>query len=102
ATLTGSGLDEDSVQSVNIDRKRHNHCLILGDAQKGKTNMLKLMIDQMQTKAKATIGLFDSVNHSLADYADDDEIIYMETKEHIEKWIQIVEQEYAQREKNDR
>ena len=98
ATLTAIGLDEDSVQPVYIDWKRHNHCLIVGDAQKGKTNMLKLMIDQMQTKAKATIGLFDSVNHSLADYADDDEIIYMETKEHIETWIQIVEQEFARRE----
>src|SRR5699024_10343789 len=98
ATLTAIGHDEDSVQPVYIDWKRHNHCLIVGDAQKGKTNMLKLMIDQMQTKAKATIGLFDSVNHSLADYADDDEIIYMETKEHIETWIQIVEQEFARRE----
>lgn len=97
-TQLAIGLDEDSVQPIYIDWQRNRHCLVLGDAQKGKTNMLKLMINRMKEYANARIGLFDSVNRSLQDYADDDDIVYMETKEHISTWLQLVEQEFAERE----
>src|SRR5699024_3588266 len=87
------GLDEDTVQPVYIDWKKHNHCLIIGDAQKGKTNILKLMIDRIQEQSEVAIGLFDSIDHSLAEYGDDEEIVYMATKGDAEQWSQQVEQE---------
>lgn len=92
------GLNEDTVQPVYIDWKRHNHCLIVGDAQKGKTNVLKLMIESMLEQSETKIGLFDSVDHALADYGDDEDIVYMESKEHVETWLQLVEQEFTKRE----
>lgn len=98
ATTLAIGLDEDSVQPVYIDWKRNKHCLIVGDMQKGKTNVLKIMIDGLQEQAGATIGLFDSVNHSLAEYGDDEKIIYMESKEDVQTWAELVETEFAERE----
>src|SRR5690625_3950631 len=56
ASKLAIGLDEDTVQPVYIDWKKHNHCLIIGDAQKGKTNILKLMIDRIQEQSEVAIG----------------------------------------------
>jgi len=92
------GLDEDSVQPVYLDWQANRHCLVLGDPQRGKTNVIKLMIDQFESIEGTQIGLFDSVNRTLADYADDDQITYLEVKEQINEWVEMVEQEFMQRE----
>src|SRR5690625_5739476 len=56
------------------------------------------MIDQFESIEGTQIGLFDSVNRTLADYADDDQITYLEVKEQINEWVEMVEQEFMQRE----
>ncbi|WP_085992896.1 type VII secretion protein EssC [Oceanobacillus senegalensis] len=96
-TKLAIGLDEDTVQPIYIDWRTHKHWLIVGDAQKGKTNILKLLIHGLSEHTDATIGLFDSVNRSLVEYADDEKITYLETKEHLNDWIGNVEEELAKR-----
>ena len=41
------GLDEESVAPVYFDLKKNKHCLIIGQTQRGKTNVTKLMLDQL-------------------------------------------------------
>lgn len=96
------GLDEDSVRPVYLNWQANRHCLVLGDPQRGKTNVIKLIIDQLESTEGAHIGLFDSVNHSLADYADEDQIEYLESKEQINLWVDMLEQEFMNREETYR
>src|SRR5690625_3727848 len=96
------GLDEDSVQPVYLDWQANRHCLVLGEPQRGKTNVIKLMIDQLESTEGAQIGLFDSVNRTLADYADDEQIAYLEAKEQIKSWVETVEAEFMRREETYR
>ena len=91
------GLNEETVEPVYIDWNRQKHCLIIGDAQKGKTNVLKLFINGMRENG-AGVALFDSINRSLVEYADVEGIDYLETKEAIANWIQEVEEEFTRRE----
>lgn len=94
------GLDEANVQPVYIDWKINRHFLIVGDPQKGKTNVLKLIIHRSKEESKSVqIGLFDSVNRNLTEYAEEDGIEYMETKEDIMTWVAKVETEFSNREK---
>jgi S-DNA-T family DNA segregation ATPase FtsK/SpoIIIE len=93
------GLDEATVEPVYMDFNINRHCLIMGDAQKGKTNILKMMIHRISESSNGGhIALFDSVNRSLSDYAGEDGISYIETKEQISEWVASVEQEFSQRE----
>lgn len=96
--LMAIGLEEDAVQPVYIDWKRHNHILIIGDPQRGKSNVFKFMIKRIQDNSEAKITLFDSINHSLADYADDERINYMNGKEQVEEWIENTKEEFIKRE----
>lgn len=94
------GLDEANVKPVYLDWQTNRHCLILGDAQKGKSNVCKVIIHRM--KEKATIGLFDSINHSLANYVEEDSVNYMETKEELITWLKEIEREFERREQTYR
>ena len=98
AELMAIGLEEEAVKPVYIDWKRHNHVLVIGDPQKGKTNIFKLMIKRILDNPEAEITLFDSINHSLSDYADDEKIIYMSGKEQVEEWIGNTREEFIKRE----
>lgn len=97
-SATAIGLDEDTVQPVYIDWKRHNHLLIIGNAQNGKTNILKLLINCFQKNPQASIALFDSVDHALADYRDEEQINYLDGKESIQSWIEETETLFVERE----
>ena len=91
------GLDEGSVQPVYIDFDKHKQLIVMGDAGKGKTNILQLIIHQMLTNAETKIGLFDSIQHTLSDYSDEKQIDYIETKDKFSKWIEDVEEELERR-----
>lgn len=101
-TKLAIGLDEDTVKPVYIDWQKNRHCLILGDAQKGKTNMLQLIIHRMQEQADAQIGVFDSVDRSLANYVDESGVTYIEVKEHVENWLNTAGSEFESREEKYR
>src|SRR5690625_5583274 len=60
------------------------------------------MINQLESTETPQICLFDSVNPTLADYADDDQIAYLEAKEQIKSWVETVEAEFMRREETYR
>ncbi|MGM8364438.1 type VII secretion protein EssC [Virgibacillus sp. W0181] len=92
------GLDEDSVRPVYMNINKNKHTLVIGDAQKGKTNVLKLMMEIMLEISEVNIGLFDSISHHLNTYAEEEKIDYLETKETIVTWLESVEKELSERE----
>ncbi|WP_243290997.1 type VII secretion protein EssC [Bacillus sp. FJAT-47783] len=93
------GLDEEFVQPVYIDFVKHKHCIILGQTQKGKTNVLKIVLHKALSETTG-IGVFDSINRGLSSFINEKEIDYMETKEHIVKWLDEKEQLLQKREQD--
>ncbi|MFS0576294.1 type VII secretion protein EssC [Sporosarcina sp. 179-K 3D1 HS] len=85
------GLDEDSVQPVLLDFTKTNHCLLIGQPQRGKTNLLKLLLHQLAKQEKGFIGIFDSFDRGLAEFGKDDDVDYLESKEQLIDWLQVVE-----------
>ncbi|BAQ10911.1 yuka protein [Bacillus sp. OxB-1] len=85
------GLDEDTVQPVLLDFTKTNHCLIIGQPQRGKTNLLKLLLHQLNEQEKGFIGIFDSFDRGLAEFGKEEDVDYLETKERLADWLQVVE-----------
>ena len=69
--LVPVGLDEESVKPVYANFNKTKHCIILGQAQKGKTNVLKLMINHMLVQGAESVGIFDSFDRGLSSYASE-------------------------------
>lgn len=92
------GLHEELVEPVYIDIERNKHCLILGQAQKGKTNVLKLLLDSLLSFELEAVAIFDSFDRGLSNYAAEEAVRYLETKEHITDWVSQAEQLLAERE----
>lgn len=92
------GLDEESVQPVSINFDSLKHCLVLGLAQKGKTNVLKVMIETLLERGVKRLALFDSFDHGLVGYASEPSTFYLETKEQVGNWLTEVEVELSERE----
>lgn len=86
------GLDEESVQSVSIDFHVMNHLLILGQAQKGKSNVIKLLINQAIQMGGSRIGVWDSINRGLVHLSDSDQVDYLPEKDSVAKWLESTEE----------
>ncbi|WP_282142496.1 type VII secretion protein EssC [Cytobacillus oceanisediminis] len=97
--LVPVGLDEESVKPVYANFNKTKHCIILGQAQKGKTNVLKLMINHMLVQDAESVGIFDSFDRGLSSYASEEKSVYIETKEQISDWAAQVEEQLSLREK---
>ncbi|CAM4006563.1 type VII secretion protein EssC [Mesobacillus zeae] len=93
------GLDEEMVQPVCVDFVKTKHLMVLGQAQKGKTNLLKVVLDTAMDQGTDTIAVFDAIDRGLSSYASEPRISYVETKEQISSWLDTVEQQLAEREK---
>lgn len=93
--LLGIGLDEENVQPVYMDIKKH--CLVIGNPQKGKTNVLKVVLETVLAYADVDIGLFDSINHHLNHYAQEKQVNYLNSKEAILTWLDAVENKLNER-----
>ncbi|SIQ63076.1 type VII secretion protein EssC [Priestia flexa] len=92
------GLDEEFVRPVHLNLMKNKHCLVLGPTQKGKTNVLKVMLQTSLAQGIRQIGLFDAIDRGLSSYATEDEIVYIETKEQIMQWIEGAEAKLQKRE----
>lgn len=92
------GLDEEYVEPVHMDLVKNKHCLILGQSQKGKTNLIKVILDEALSQQAFSIGLFDSIDRGLASYAKVEGIDYLETKDSIAQWLDDIESELKERE----
>ncbi|RIW38943.1 type VII secretion protein EssC [Bacillus salacetis] len=67
------GLDEESVSPVHVNFNKTKHCLVLGQAQKGKTNVLKVLANTALLQESEHIALFDSIDRGLSKYTHDRE-----------------------------
>ncbi|MBA4536974.1 type VII secretion protein EssC [Bacillus aquiflavi] len=92
------GLDEEFVMPVYINFVKNNHCLVVGQAQKGKTNVIKVILNKAIQQGTETIGLFDSFDRGLSSYVGEKNVSYIETKEQITEWLDNVEKLLLQRE----
>ena len=92
------GLDEELVQPVYIDLVKNKHCLVLGQAQKGKTNVLKLLVNSLLNSSPKAVAIFDSFDRGLSSYASEESVSYLETKEQITDWLSGIEQLLIERE----
>lgn len=92
------GLDEEFVQPVAINLQNYKHCMVLGQSQKGKTNLLKVILNTALQKDIKHIGLVDSFERGLATFADEDIVSYLDSKERLNEWLTEIEDELSFRE----
>ncbi len=88
------GLDTEEVKIQYLDLNLSTH-LIVGAAQTGKTNILKLVCKEF---SESKIFISDSRTMDMADYADDSNIVYMSAAAQLEKFISELEAEVQARE----
>ena len=94
------GLHEELVQPVYIDIEKNKHCIVLGQAQKGKTNVLKLLLNSLLPSGLEAVAIFDSFDRSLSSYASEEAVSYLETKEQITDSLSHAEQLLAERKRH--
>lgn len=92
------GLEEEFVQPVSVNLQSNRHCLILGQAQKGKTNILKNMVRTALSYGIENMAVHDSVEGALASIAGSEAIAMLEMKEQIADWLTTIEGKLAGRE----
>ena len=90
------GLDEENVQPIVLDFTKNRHCLLVGQVQRGKTNMMKLMLHTLSHQKSGFITIFDSFDRGLADFSQEENVTYLETKEQMVEWLTAVEQFYGE------
>ncbi|MFJ7932757.1 type VII secretion protein EssC [Sporosarcina sp. NPDC096371] len=96
--LIAIGLTEDTVQAMTIDFKTNRHCVLIGPPQRGKTNMLKVMLQTLAKQEKGFVAIFDSFNRGLASFSQEENVDYLETKERLLEWLTGTEQYFIQQE----
>jgi type VII secretion protein EssC, C-terminal domain len=88
------GLDTEDVQIQTLDLKITNH-LIVGAAQTGKTNILKLACRQF---AQSRIFIVDSKAQDLSDYAGKENITYLYSESDVPQFLGELEMLLQRRE----
>lgn len=91
------GLEEEFVQPISVNLQSQRHCLILGQAQKGKTNILKNMLRTALEYGIEDIAVHDSIEGGLANIASEAAVM-LEVKEQIADWLTTIEGKLASRE----
>ncbi|NPC93995.1 type VII secretion protein EssC [Bacillus sp. WMMC1349] len=91
------GLDEESVEPVYFNLEKMKHCLVMGQTQRGKTNIVKMMINHLLDH-EIDIAVFDSIDRGLSQYATEELIDYLETKDDILQWLSEAEETFQTRE----
>ncbi|MCA0991967.1 type VII secretion protein EssC [Pseudalkalibacillus hwajinpoensis] len=92
------GLHEETVKPVSLSFTQTSHCLVLGQAQKGKTNIMRLLTQQALQHEEDHIVIFDSIDRGLFHLKDEEKTTYLETKEQIEEWLEQMTTEFKSRE----
>ncbi|MCU9612784.1 type VII secretion protein EssC [Caldibacillus lycopersici] len=93
------GLDEETVTPVFLNIQKNKHWLILGPGQKGKTNVLKVLLDRALKQKPYSIAIFDGIDRALSQLATNDLVDYLDSKEQITAWIEKVKAVCEEREK---
>ncbi|RWZ54496.1 type VII secretion protein EssC [Halobacillus fulvus] len=90
------GLDEETVSPVQVDLS--THCLVTGQSRNGKTNVLRIMIDQILDQSPAMVAIFDGSDRGLVSYQSHASVNYLENKDQMLAWLEDVEEELSARE----
>jgi DNA segregation ATPase FtsK/SpoIIIE, S-DNA-T family len=93
------GLDEENVKPVYVNFQKTKHCIVLGQAQKGKTNSIKVLIHIALEQKLEHIAVFDSIDRGLSSFNDEETLVYLEGKDHIAAWLDNIEIVFSEREK---
>ena len=91
----GLGLQKETVELRLLERDAAAPFLILGDSGKGKTNLLKVILQQIAGKEK--IYLFDTSNKELFYHKEDEKLVYVETKDEAEEFLEEFKEEVLER-----
>ncbi|WP_270573160.1 type VII secretion protein EssC [Bacillus glycinifermentans] len=86
------GLDEETVEPVYFNLEKNKHCLVMGQTQRGKTNVVKIILEHLLDHDTKNIAVFDSIDRGLSQYATEDKISYLETKDDILLWLSETEE----------
>lgn len=86
------GLDEETVEPVYFNLEKNKHCLVMGQTQRGKTNVVKIILEHLLDHDTKNIAVFDSIDRCLSQYATEDKISYLETKDDILLWLSETEE----------
>ena len=92
------GLDEENVTPVYVNFHKTKHCLVLGQAQKGKTNSLKVLIHTALEQEVEQIAVFDSIDRGLSSFVGEEKLVYLEGKDHVMSWLDKIETVFIARE----
>ncbi|MGM0875218.1 MAG: type VII secretion protein EssC [Bacillota bacterium] len=92
------GLDEENVTPVYVDFSKTKHCIVLGQAQKGKTNSLKVLIHTALEQEIEHIAVFDSIDRGLSSFTGEEKLAYLEGKDHVTSWLDKMETVFIDRE----
>jgi len=98
-TVIPLGLDEETVSPVYLNLAKNRHCIIIGQSQKGKTNLLKVILNSQLAKTTKHIGIFDGIDRGLSAYSKRSNITYLESRETISGWMNEMNGIFQQREK---
>lgn len=93
------GLDEETVTPVSLNLTKNKHCIVIGQSQKGKTNLLKVILNSHFAERAKNIGVFDGTDRGLSGFSKRSNVTYLETKESIAEWISKMNEIFQQREK---
>ncbi|MGE1103370.1 type VII secretion protein EssC [Peribacillus simplex] len=94
------GLSEESVAPVFVELNSNPFLLVVGQSRKGKTNVIKVLLESLLTQAIGEIGLFDGVDRGLSSYALEEKVSYVETKDQITEWLDHITEIFEERERS--
>ncbi|MDL4840550.1 type VII secretion protein EssC [Aquibacillus rhizosphaerae] len=91
------GLDEEHVKPLYVDLNKMMHCLVLGQAQMGKSNVLKVLIRQAIKHVDHPIAVFDSIDRGLSGLMGEEAVQFVSKNEQILSWLDKTEEILYQR-----
>ncbi|BBO00161.1 type VII secretion protein EssC [Sporolactobacillus terrae] len=91
------GLDEETVQPLSINSRQMNTFIIVGDPRKGKTNTIRLILEQLM-RQDTQIALSDSEELVFAKAAEKNGWMYLDESDMIELYANQLENTFTARE----
>jgi S-DNA-T family DNA segregation ATPase FtsK/SpoIIIE len=92
------GLDEESVEPLGVSRRQMDAFIIVGDSRKGKTNSIRLILEQILRQNRAQIAISDSEELLFAHAAEKHGWMYFDDSDTVELYADQLETTFSVRE----
>ncbi|MDF2910018.1 MAG: essC [Sporolactobacillus laevolacticus] len=92
------GLDEETVKPLGISIGQMNAFIIVGDSRKGKTNMIRLILEQIMRQNQPMIAISDSEELVFAKASENHGWMYLDDSDMVELYADQLEHTLAARE----